>query len=156
MQKDMGPFKVHSDVMAVMDAGKHAPLTALVEQSVHRFLPRFARRLFITPEHRAKSSDGHTQYYSARRLEGLAGFALRSFPTCIIVGLLIGPLILLVEHDTSRTTALAIISGFTLLFSATLSLITSAKPEENFAATAAYCAVLVVFLANLLPGPASS
>ena len=43
---------------------------------------------------------------------------------------------------------IAIIFGSTLLFSASCSLFTRAKRHEVFAATAAYCAVLVVFLGN--------
>jgi hypothetical protein len=37
---------------------------------------------------------------------------------------------------------------FTLLFSAAMSILTKAARHELFAASAAYCAVLVVFISN--------
>ena len=44
--------------------------------------------------------------------------------------------------------AVGILVVFTLLFSAAMSLLTKAKRHELFAASAAYCAVLVVFISN--------
>ena len=38
---------------------------------------------------------------------------------------------------------------FTLLFGCSMSALTTAKRQELFAASAAYCAVLVVFVSNL-------
>jgi hypothetical protein len=44
--------------------------------------------------------------------------------------------------------AIGVLIIFTLLFSAAMSLLTKAKRHELFAASAAYCAVLVVFITN--------
>ena len=49
---------------------------------------------------------------------------------------------------TSIFDAIGILVVFTLLFSAAMSLLTKAKRHELFAASAAYCAVLVVFISN--------
>lgn len=51
---------------------------------------------------------------------------------------------------TSRNTfnAVGVLIVFTLLFSAALSVLTKAARHEMFAASAAYCAILVVFIGN--------
>lgn len=51
---------------------------------------------------------------------------------------------------TARNTfnAIGVLIVFTLLFSAAMALLTRAARHEAFAASAAYCAVLVVFIGN--------
>jgi hypothetical protein len=49
---------------------------------------------------------------------------------------------------TSTFDAIGILVVFTLLFSAAMSVLTKAARHELFAASAAYCAVLVVFISN--------
>lgn len=51
---------------------------------------------------------------------------------------------------TSRNTfnAVGVLIVFTLLFSAAMSVLTKAARHEMFAASAAYCAILVVFIGN--------
>jgi hypothetical protein len=44
--------------------------------------------------------------------------------------------------------AIGVLMVFTLLFAAAMSLLTKAKRHELFAAAAAYCAVLVVFVGS--------
>lgn len=44
--------------------------------------------------------------------------------------------------------SIGVLVVFTLLFSGTMSLITKARGHELFAASCAYCAVLVVFIGN--------
>jgi len=54
-------------------------------------------------------------------------------------------------YSSSRTStfdAIGILAVFTLLFSAAISVLTKAKRYELFAASAAYCAVLMVFINN--------
>lgn len=52
--------------------------------------------------------------------------------------------------NTERTpyTALGILTSFSLVLAATMSLLTRAQRHEVFAATAAYCAVLIVFIGS--------
>jgi hypothetical protein len=52
--------------------------------------------------------------------------------------------------DTTRNTfnAVGVLIVFTLLFSAAMSVLTKAARHEMFAASAAYCAILVVFIGN--------
>lgn len=54
---------------------------------------------------------------------------------------------------TNPNIQLGLIAVFTSLFAATLALLTNAKLAEMFAATAAYAAVLVVFISGNLGNP---
>jgi hypothetical protein len=49
--------------------------------------------------------------------------------------------------------AVGVLVVFTLLFSAAMSLVTKAARHELFAASAAYCAILVVFIGNFAQPP---
>ena len=77
--------------------------------------------------------------------------------TAIIFVLLILPVIGMYKltevgdaaNPQSTFTAIGVLVVFTLLFSAAMSLLTKAQRHELFAASAAYCAVLVVFISNL-------
>ena len=63
--------------------------------------------------------------------------------------LLMLPVVLLYAIDTSSGVKIAILLLFVLAFSMALLTMTNAKRHEAFAATAAYAAVIVVFMANL-------
>ena len=67
--------------------------------------------------------------------------------------LLMLPVVLLYVLTFSTGVKLAILLLFVFAFSMTLLLTTKAKRHEAFAATAAYAAVLVVFLANIPVAP---
>jgi lipopolysaccharide export LptBFGC system permease protein LptF len=60
------------------------------------------------------------------------------------------PVVALLSTQKSGLVKIVIVLIFTLFFSAALSLFTKATRQEVFAATAAYCAVLVVFLGNFV------
>jgi ABC-type transport system involved in cytochrome bd biosynthesis fused ATPase/permease subunit len=105
--------------------------------------------LFSTRELREKTSDKDIHYFSQSRIEKLAGFII----TLIIFILLVLPVVAMykltsVGNRNSTFDAVGILVVFTLLFSAAMSLLTKAKRHELFAASAAYCAVLVVFISN--------
>ena len=89
---------------------------------------------------------------SRRRLD----IFLRTILTIIAAVLLLAPVIILVQlqpNEPSQVTRsnwlqIMTIFLFTLVFSGSCSIFTRATRQEVFTATAAYCAVLVVFLAN--------
>jgi hypothetical protein len=87
-------------------------------------------------------------YYSHHRIANLVGLLI----TLIVFVLLVLPVIAMYKLTTlgHRSTfhTVGILVVFTLLFSAAMSLLTKAKRQELFAASAAYCAVLVVFITN--------
>jgi hypothetical protein len=51
-------------------------------------------------------------------------------------------------YSRDTVNAVGVLIVFTLLFSAAMSLLTKAARHELFAASAAYCAILVVFIGN--------
>lgn len=52
------------------------------------------------------------------------------------------------DYNRDTFNAVGVLIVFTLLFSAAMSLLTRAARHELFAASAAYCAILVVFIGN--------
>jgi ABC-type transport system involved in cytochrome bd biosynthesis fused ATPase/permease subunit len=88
-------------------------------------------------------------YFSPSRIKKLVGLTI----TMIIFILLVLPVVAMykltsVGNRNSTFAAVGILVVFTLLFSAAISLLTKAKRHELFAASAAYCAVLVVCITN--------
>lgn len=72
----------------------------------------------------------------------------------MILTLLVLPIVALYEVSVSGQSppvskSIGILIAFTLLFSLMMSLLTKAMRHEVFAASAAYCAILVVFIGNL-------
>jgi len=108
--------------------------------------------LFRTREQRIKSGDEAIYLVSPARIDGL----LRAVITVIAAVLLLLPVLVLFKlQPTDRSEVerkgiwqILTIFFFTLLFSACCSIFTQAKRQEVFTATAAYSAVLVVFLGN--------
>lgn len=92
-------------------------------------------------------------YYTPSRIALLANGILMT----LILVLLALPIYLLYHmvHDIGTRKAYLMCIGtlivFTFAFSSTLSLFTRARRHEVLAAAAAYCAVLVVFLGNVVP-----
>ena len=75
--------------------------------------------------------------------------------TAVIFILLVCPVVIMYcltsqSHNDPNSTfrAIGVLVVFTLLFSAAMSMLTKARRHELFAAAAAYCAVLVVFISN--------
>jgi hypothetical protein len=108
-----------------------------------------SQNLFATKELREKTDDKCIYYYSQFRIEKLVGLII----TLIIFILLVLPVVAMyrltsIGDRNSTFDAVGILVVFTLLFSVAMSLLTKAKRHELFAASAAYCAVLVVFISN--------
>lgn len=126
-------------------------------------------RYFQSPELRAKTTNKYIALYSSSRIDKLANIII----TLIIFALLVVPVVAMymltsttlhigdgsgsfnsgsvvtVDSNTRDTlNAVGLLIVFTLLFSAAMSLLTKAARHELFAASAAYCAILVVFIGN--------
>jgi hypothetical protein len=105
--------------------------------------------MFVTPELRQKTSDKRLTYYSSKRVDKLVNVII----TTVIFVLLILPVVAMYELSSvsqraSPFEAIGILIVFTLLFGMAMSGLTKATRQELFAASAAYCAVLVVFISN--------
>ncbi|KAF2714167.1 hypothetical protein K504DRAFT_498936 [Pleomassaria siparia CBS 279.74] len=127
------------------------------------------QRFFRTPALRAKTTNAYIALYSSSRIDQLINVLI----TFVIFILLVIPVITM-YHLTSTSTftstsntdstspfqnngsansantinAVGVLIVFTLLFSAAMSILTKAARHELFAASAAYCAILVVFIGN--------
>lgn len=109
------------------------------------------QRMLCTPELRAKTNNRHLNYWSPSRVETLIGVII----TVVVFILLVCPVVIMYtltsqSHNDPQSTfrAIGVLVVFTLLFSAAMSMLTKARRHELFAAAAAYCAVLVVFISN--------
>lgn len=110
------------------------------------------QKLFQTHEQEIKTGDEALHLVSLDRLDNV----LRAIVTMVAAILLLVPVYVLFKlqptsmSDVERRGIYQILTIFifTLLFSASCSIFTQAKKQEVFAATAAYSAVLVVFLGN--------
>jgi hypothetical protein len=127
-----------------LDAG--SDLICMVPQHsspLERLLGRARFCRWLTRKHpkRGQTADCNATYYSAKKMEWLAN------TITVVLGLMMlyGPMWWLnsAVDDVHR---LAIITVFVFFFAIGLSLIGSGKPFETLAATAAYAAVLMVFM----------
>lgn len=108
--------------------------------------------LFRTHEQKIKSGDEALHLVSLDRLDNV----LRAVVTILAAVLLLVPVFVLFklqptdksEIERKSNYQILTVFIFTLLFSASCSIFTQAKKHEVFTATAAYSAVLVVFLGN--------
>ncbi|KAH7030464.1 hypothetical protein B0J12DRAFT_316977 [Macrophomina phaseolina] len=142
-------IEYHEDVVTPRSGREWAGFDGLVESFLHRLRCKPIEALFCTKDVCRKSSDEHVFYFSPARVEKLVGLII----TTVIFILLIIPVVAMYKltsfGDTnSILTAIGVMVIFTLLFAAAISLLTKAKRHELFAASAAYCAVLVVFITN--------
>lgn len=80
--------------------------------------------------------------------------ARRRFMFAILGGLIIIIPVLIVAVGEASARALVVVSISILAFSVVVALFSAAEPENLLAATAAYAAVLVVFIGNTNPAPA--
>jgi hypothetical protein len=88
-------------------------------------------------------------YFSPSRVAKLVNLII----TTVIFLLLAAPVLSMYRLSTLKTNecmfaAIGVLMVFTLLFAAAMSLLTKARRHELFAASAAYCAVLVVFIGS--------
>ncbi|KAF2685664.1 hypothetical protein K458DRAFT_416885 [Lentithecium fluviatile CBS 122367] len=145
VQEEAKTFDKDRDFVAIVDAKEGSWFDGRVETALSRFGGPFTRQLFISKRDRSSTSDKLVRLYSKRRIDIFS----RLIITILAVILLMAPVIALFGTNEKGAIKILIIFLFTMAFSVALSLCTKAKRHEVFAATAAYCAVLVVFLGNL-------
>ncbi|KAH7072412.1 hypothetical protein FB567DRAFT_633313 [Paraphoma chrysanthemicola] len=109
----------------------------------------FTQKIFTTPEDREEIRGGNYIYLSQSRVEGLVNLiVLFSIFVLLVLPVIIMYSLISAGDNRSRLNAVGILVLFTLLFSGSMGMMTKAKRHELFAASAAYCAVLVVFISN--------
>ncbi|KAI8938543.1 hypothetical protein NX059_004429 [Plenodomus lindquistii] len=142
-------YQRKEDLVTLRRGREWASFDGWIEGCIRKLPVWISKPLFTTAELREKSNDPFVYYYSPSRIEKLVGLIL----TIVIFMLLVLPVVLMYKMTSvgdrkSTFDAVGILVVFTMLFCAAMSLLTKAKRHELFAASAAYCAVLVVFISN--------
>jgi len=112
----------------------------VVEHFVELLASGLLKKIFTSKRERERTTDKNTTLYSDHRVRAVS----RILSTLIAVGVLIAPIAVLHRVDSLDTRVWGLV-GFTCLFACAL-LFTRAKKHEVFEATAAFCAVLAVFV----------
>lgn len=112
------------------------------------------QKLFKTHELREKTSERRLRYYTPARVDALVNAII----TILVFVLLVLPVVAMYElsnlgRGASPFEAIGLLIVFTLLFGMAMSTLTKATRQELFGASAAYCAVLVVFISNFQVQP---
>ncbi|KAF2263481.1 hypothetical protein CC78DRAFT_581369 [Lojkania enalia] len=170
MDADMDSIRSKEDIVSIRSGREWANFDGSVESALGSFdngLKKLFRLkepplqdLFRTPELRAKSTNKYISFYSSSRIDKLINVMI----TFVIFILLVIPVVTMYRltttdghagaaNDKSTSNintfnAVGVLIVFTLLFSAAMSLLTKAARHDIFAASAAYCAILVVFIGN--------
>ncbi|KAL8729637.1 MAG: hypothetical protein Q9166_004586 [cf. Caloplaca sp. 2 TL-2023] len=142
------------DLAAVAREEEHGWFNGFLEDTLHKISRRATQAIFRSKEQRIVTGQEKVSLVDAWRLD----VALRAVLTVLAAGLLLVPVVILFELQPANVDEVRRKGGFqiltilffTLLFSASCSIFTKARRQEVFTATAAYCAVLVVFLGNTL------
>lgn len=151
VEQEEGYIELREDIVSLRHGREWAGFDGMIESLLHKLNCKLIRKIFCTPDLLDKTSDKHVYYFSPSRVEKLVGFII----TSVIFILLVLPVVAMYHLTSFGNTntqcmfsAIGVLIVFTLLFSAAMSLLTKAKRHELFAASAAYCAVLVVFITN--------
>ncbi|CAN9467260.1 unnamed protein product [Alternaria alternata] len=137
------------DIVTLRHGREWAGFDGMVEAMLHKIDSRPIQWLFRTDDQRRKSTDKRNYYFAPSRVSTLVNLCI----TVALFLLLVAPVLAMYRLSTIKTTecvfaAIGVLMVFTLLFAAAMSLLTKAKRHELFAAAAAYCAVLVVFVGS--------
>ncbi|KAH7348547.1 hypothetical protein BKA65DRAFT_605900 [Rhexocercosporidium sp. MPI-PUGE-AT-0058] len=142
------------DIIALKPGREKAWLDTSVEKILQMLNSRITRYIFSTPDLRAKADDQTKNLilYKHTRIALL----ISAINLGVIVALLVLPVYLLWQLTASAeqkappaSLIIGILAVFTVAFSGALSVFTRAKRHEILASSAAYCAVLVVFIGNV-------
>ncbi|KAI4147746.1 MAG: hypothetical protein LQ340_005408 [Diploschistes diacapsis] len=133
------------DLAALAPNQERSSLNAFVEEFPKRVVSRsFAARLFRTEDQRRRTGGEDINLYSRDRIDAVTN----ALVTFIATLLLLVPIGILYLTNAQPILQLVVILCFTQLFGICIATLTKARKQDVFSATAAYTAVLVVFLAN--------
>ncbi|CAF9916587.1 MAG: hypothetical protein HETSPECPRED_002956 [Heterodermia speciosa] len=141
-----------AEIKFINKEGDLMPMVPKIKSPLRRFIDRYQifRRISCFRVRKLNSTHyGHDdeENYTSDTTVYSDDSLMDKFVTCITIALglamLIGPLWLLQHFTTAR---LVIITVFLVVFTLLLTIITVAKPFETLAASAAYGAVLMVFM----------
>jgi len=139
------------DIVTLRSGREWSAFDGFIENSLRKLdIFGLNKKLFCTPELLAKTRDENITYYSASRVESFVGAII----SILVMTLMVIPVWIMChltatgEGVVTEYKAVGVWLVFTLLFATIMSLLTKARRHELFAASAAYAAVLVVFITN--------
>jgi len=138
-------FIFHQNDFVVLDEYDESWLDVFMHRLMYYFNRGFLRKVFSNAEDQGKTSDEQVRYYSEDRL----GVFIKIFVAFTSSALLLIPIYLFLTCTISTKVMASITLVFALIFATAVTLCTNARRQDVFAATAAYCAVLVVFIGNI-------
>ncbi|KAF4308475.1 hypothetical protein GTA08_BOTSDO04345 [Botryosphaeria dothidea] len=151
-KKEEKYIKCREDLVSLRNGREWAGFDQWVETSLlklSRKIP-FIKKAFCPPDLKRKTEDEDIRYLSPSRIEKFVGLIITAIVFVLLVLPVIGMYRLASFGDTKDIfAAIGVMIVFTLLFAAAMSLLTKARRHELFAASAAYCAILVVFITNV-------
>ncbi|KAI9702678.1 MAG: hypothetical protein M1820_006062 [Bogoriella megaspora] len=143
------------DMVSLYQGREWTSFDRLLITLIHRCKVSFVQNIFRTAELRKKlGADRSVQLYAYKRIETFVDL----FLILILCAMLVLPIVAMSSLEISGLSsayqsAVAVLIVFTLLFAVSMSLFAKAGRHEIFAAAAAYCAVLVVFISNFGASP---
>ncbi|KAI9658412.1 MAG: hypothetical protein M1821_002545 [Bathelium mastoideum] len=143
------------DMVSLHQGGEWAVFDGLLIALLRWLKADFIQNLFRTRELRKKAGGDHTvKLYTTERVETFVNLLI----TPVLCATLVLPIIAMYSLNISGArsayrSAVVVLVVFTLLFTGAMPLFTKAGRNEIFAAAAAYCAVLVVFISNFSTSP---
>ncbi|KAL8769160.1 MAG: hypothetical protein Q9209_004794 [Squamulea sp. 1 TL-2023] len=142
------------DLAAVAREEEHGWFNGFLEDTLKKISRKATQTIFRTKEQKIVTGQENVSLISPYRLD----IFLRVVLTILAPVLLLVPVVILFELQPADATQVHRKGGFqiltifffTVLFSGACSVVTKARRQEVFSASAAYCAVLVVFLGSTL------
>ncbi|MCJ1265888.1 hypothetical protein MMC22_005770 [Lobaria immixta] len=153
LQADSKFVYCKEDLVTLRPGRESAWLDSSVERLLGLLHCKLVRYIFCSKETRGKTDAKDIHYYTRERVDRLVTLIICSN----IILLLVVPVYALyrlsntiqVSGNTSNVSSIGVLLVASLVFSVVLFLFTKAKRHEILGASAAYCAVLVVFIGNV-------
>jgi len=143
--RDDQRFVNHSDDFVSLSDYENSWIDGLLHRLMCHCRGGILRKIFVSHDDQIKTSDEHVNFYTEARMESF----IKTLIAFISTTLLLTPMYLFLMVPMSTNVIACTVLIFIFLFSAAISTFTDARRPEVLAATAGYCAVLVVFVGNL-------
>lgn len=146
-EKEAQIFNMKEDLVTLDQERQWAKFDGLLTKFMMKF--PYMQKWLTTPELQAKTGEPHIKLVHNPYAQTIASFIL-TFVLCLLLAAPIVVMYILNVSNSSWAVAasLVVLVAFVLLFNMAMMLFTNAGRNEMFAASAAYCAVLVVFISN--------
>lgn len=139
------------DDFVILAKDQDSPFHAFLENCLHKYPLAWIQRIFVSEMQREKvrgAEKTRINLFSKTRINML----IQLIVALITLVLLLVPVCLLFKMNLKDEVKVALVLVFVIVFPVSILVFARPRPHELFAATAAYTAVLVVFLSNFTGG----